>query len=146
MIRSLREITMENFHDCLNLELEEAQKNYIATNQYSLAKAKADGVSVPLGIYDGETMVGFVMYNYNKEEQSGFISRLMVDRRHQGKGYGRYAMNQVIGRLRAHKDCKQIRISYVPENAVAGKLYESLGFVKTGEIVNGEVISALQNG
>ena len=145
MAISLREITMENFHDCIHLELEDVQKNYVASNMYSLAEAKADGVSVPLAIYDGDTMVGFIMYDYNEGEQVGYISRLMVDRRHQRKGYGRYAMNQVIDRLRAYKDRKYIQTSYAPENAVAGKLYESLGFVKTGEISDGEVVCVLKD-
>lgn len=145
MAISLREITMENFHDCIHLELEDAQRNYVASNMYSLAEAKADGVSVPLAIYDGDTMVGFIMYDYNEGEQVGYISRLMVDRRHQRKGYGRYAMNQVIDRLRAYKDRKYIQTSYAPENAAAGKLYESLGFVKTGEISDGEVVCILKD-
>jgi len=64
-MKSLREITMENFHNCLDLKVNEDQKNFVASNMYSLAEAKADGVSVPLAIYDDETMVGFVMYNFD---------------------------------------------------------------------------------
>jgi RimJ/RimL family protein N-acetyltransferase len=37
----------------------------------------------------------------------------------------------------------RILISYVPENIASEKLYESLGFVKTGEMVEGEMVAQL---
>lgn len=142
---ALREITMDNFHDCLNLQLDDVQKNYVASNMYSLAEAKADGVSVPLAIYDGETMVGFIMYDYNHAERIGYITRLMVDCRHQRKGYGRYAMRQVIERLREYSDRRYIQTSYWPQNTAAGRLYESLGFIKNGEVSEGEIVCILKD-
>jgi diamine N-acetyltransferase len=139
----LKEITMENFHDCLELRLNESQKDFVASNMYSLAEAKADGVSVPLAIYDGDTMVGFVMYDFDEGTQLGCVSRLMVDCRRQKMGYGRAAMLEVIGRLKEEANCKGIWTSFAPENAVAGRLYESLGFIKTGEVIEGETVCRL---
>lgn len=141
----LKDITMENFKECLNLKLNEAQKKFVAPNIYSLAEAKADSVSVPHAIYCNDTMVGFIMYDYDTETNLGCISRLMVDLRHQGKGYGRMAMQEVIRRIRSIEGCKGIWTSFVPENVVADKLYESLGFKKTGEILDGEVVCKMDN-
>jgi diamine N-acetyltransferase len=68
----------------------------------------------------------------------------MIDAAHQGKGYGRAAMVEAIKRMREEPDCRQIALSYVPGNAAAAKLYESLGFVKTGEIIDGEEVVRLR--
>lgn len=130
---TLREITMENFRECIGLSIAEEQKGFVATNVYSLAEAKADGVSNPLAIYAGEQMVGFIMYDFERKENRGYITRLMVDYRFQGNGYGRAAIIQVIDRLKAIPACREIYTSFVPANTVAARLYASLGFEITGE-------------
>ncbi|MCL2462252.1 MAG: GNAT family N-acetyltransferase [Defluviitaleaceae bacterium] len=136
----LVEITMKNFEECLNLTVNDWQLNFVAPNCYSLSEAYADKVSVPRAIYADGVMVGFIMYDYDADKQTGFITRLMVDKNHQKNGYGREAMEIVIGRLKETPGCKYIRTSYWPDNVNAGRLYEKLGFVKTGEISGGEAV------
>jgi diamine N-acetyltransferase len=140
----LRKITMENFRECINLSVAEHQKGFVASNMYSLAEAKADGVSNPLAIYTGEEMVGFIMYCFDPKAGTGYIDRLMVAADHQGRGYGRAAMVEVIDRLQHTPGCCRIRTSFEPTNIVAESLYESLGFRKTGEIDEGEVVTILE--
>lgn len=65
MIR-LREITFDNFIECIKLEAKEEQKDFVATNLYSLAEAYtalSNGYSIPMpyAIYNDDTMVGFIM-------------------------------------------------------------------------------------
>ena len=139
----LREITMENFHDCINLSVADHQRTFVAPNVYSLAEAKADGVSNPRAIYADDQMVGFTMYCFEPESGIGYIDRLMVAAEHQGQGYGRAAMTEVIELLQSTPGCRWIRTSFEPTNAVANSLYESLGFRKTGEIDEGEVVMVL---
>jgi diamine N-acetyltransferase len=67
----------------------------------------------------------------------------MVDEQHQGQGYGRAAMQEVISRLKATPDCTEIKISFVPENSVAERLYRSLGFQHTGLVIDGETVLRL---
>lgn len=140
----LREITMENFRECIGLPLEDHQRGFVASNMYSLAEAKADGVSIPLAIYADGKMVGFTMYNFDAKQGTGFIDRLMVAAGQQGHGYGRAAMSEVIRRLRETPGCRRIRTAFAPTNAVAERLYESLGFRKTGEMDDGEVVAVLE--
>lgn len=65
----------------------------------------------------------------------------MIDERFQGKGYGKLAIKEVIKMLSVRVDCKQIRVSHIPHNIVANKLYKDLGFVETGELEgNGDII------
>ncbi|MBU0596146.1 GNAT family N-acetyltransferase [Candidatus Bipolaricaulota bacterium] len=137
---TLREITNDNFIECIRLTVSEDQKNFVATNVYSLAEAKADGVSNPFAIYADDLMVGFIMYDFEPEEDRGYISRLMIDARFQGNGYGRAAMQQVIDRFKRIPECKEIQTSYAPANAAAEHLYEDLGFRQTGEEIDGETV------
>ncbi|HEX2204515.1 MAG TPA: GNAT family N-acetyltransferase [Longimicrobium sp.] len=139
---TLREVTRENWRACVRLTVDEAQADFVAPNVYSLAESKFEPAAVPLAVYAGETMVGFVMYAL--EGTDGWIWRLMVDRAHQGKGYGRAAMEEVIRRLRALPGVRRIRTSFVPANAHAAALYRALGFHETGEVEQGEVVVELR--
>jgi diamine N-acetyltransferase len=140
MTVTLREITMDNFRECIRLDVSESQKRFVASNMYSLAEAKADGVSNPRAIYADDQMVGFIMYDFEPRKNRGCITRLMVAEGHQGKGYGRAAMRQAVDLFMRNPDCREIVTSAVPENAVAHALYASLGFEPTGEIDEGEVV------
>lgn len=65
----------------------------------------------------------------------------MIDGKFQGKGYGKLAIKEVIKMLRAREDCKQIRVSHIPHNLTANKLYKDVGFTETGEFEdNGDII------
>lgn len=141
---TLREITMENFRECIGLSVAESQMGFVATNVYSLAEAFADGVSQPRAIYADEQMVGFVMFDFEPHQDRGYISRLMVAEAHQGRGYGREAMRLVIGEFKQNPACKEIQTSVVPENVVADTLYRSLGFEPTGEMDEGEAILRME--
>jgi diamine N-acetyltransferase len=72
-------------------------------------------------------MVGFCMVQLMGGV--GFIMRLMVDRRFQGRGYGRAAMEDVVRRFQATPGVEMIATSVRKGNAAAESLYRSLGFV-----------------
>jgi diamine N-acetyltransferase len=142
---TLRDITRDNWRECVRLKVAEDQLKFVATNAVSLAQSKYEPESVPLGAYDGDTMVGFVMYHPEDYEVSKlwFIERLMVGLQYQGKGYGRATMEALLAQLKAVPGYAAILISFVPENTAAQKLYSSLGFVDTGEIEEGELVYRL---
>ena len=140
---ALREITRDNWRECIALSVAEGQEGFVAPNIYSLAQAKVEPERVPLAIYDGDTMVGFVMYNDRPLPDGTFrLSRLMVDQRYQGRGYGRAASVEVIQRLRTIGDCQEILLDYAHDNVAAARLYGSLGFQPIRES-EGEIIARL---
>ena len=99
-----------------------------------------------MGIYADGLLVGFLLYghfNYNGAAR-WFISRLMVDQHHQRKGYGREAMQLAIHRLAKEHQATTIWLSYSPDNGVAIKLCDSLGFEPTGEASQGEIVVCLK--
>jgi diamine N-acetyltransferase len=140
------EIDRHNYLSVLDLSVSEEQKTFVATNQYSLAQAYAQPECVPLALYAENVPVGFAMYCIDEDDRQYWIYRLMIDRRHQGKGYGREAMRLLIDRIRglSDEDHNRIYISFEPENLVAMTLYESLGFVPDGRIEYGEVVYRLE--
>jgi diamine N-acetyltransferase len=86
------------------------------------------------------------MYGYNFEhtKQQAFIIRLMVDESHQGKGYGRFAMEKLLEIFRGDERIHTVGISYEPENELARQLYARLGFIETGEFLNNETLAELK--
>lgn len=138
---SLREITPENFQECINLKVGDGQEKFVATNLMSIAQAKIYPTSNPFAVYDKDEMVGFVMYGFDTDDERFYLVRLMIDAQHQGKGYGRAATLEVIEQMKQIEDCREIFLSFVPENTGAERLYKSVGFERTGEISDdGEVV------
>lgn len=141
---SLREITIENFEECLNVSVAENQKHFVSPPVKSLAALKVFPFFTPLAIYNEEEIVGFVMFGFNPLREKYWIVNLLIDERFQGRGYARAAMTKLIEGLKQLPDCKEIFISFVPGNVGAEKLYTNLGFEKTGDTEeNGEIILRL---
>ena len=142
---TLREITADNWRACVKLKVAPEQERFVASNVFSLAQSKYEPELIPMGIYDGEMMVGFLMY---RPMDFGVgrvwaIYRLMVAHDQQGKGYGRAGMVALLERLRAIPGYNAVLISFVPDNDAARKLYASLGFTDTGEVDDGEIVYRL---
>lgn len=139
----LKPLTKENYEQCLQLQVREDQQDLVASNLQSIADSKVYPELIPLTIYHKDEMVGFLMYSSIAEDGVYWILRLMIDQHYQGKGYARDAMIQLLTLLKEFPDCVAIKISYEPSNSVAEKLYESLGFQKTGKMVEEEVVARL---
>ncbi len=133
---ALRPLDEENWETCIELSVAKEQQDFVASNLYSIAQTRFEPTWVPLVIYDGDTMVGFMMYDSADYE----IIRLLIETDHQGKGYGRLAMEQLIELFERQYAHPTTTTSYVPENRAAERLYLSLGFEKTGEINDGEIV------
>ncbi len=142
MAITLREITKDNLRAAARLKVDPGQENFVASNAPSMAESKFRPSWVCLGIYAEEKMVGFMMHGLDDEGQR-WIIRLMVDADQQGKGYGRKAMELILAQFRADPAIPAVGISYEVENKVAQKLYADLGFVETGDVIEGELIAKL---
>lgn len=151
----LRKITGDNFDECVKLETYEEQKQYVASNIRSLAQAyvalmNKECIPMPYAIYNNEIMVGFIMLSYNEAdannaENTYWVWRLMIDKRYQGKGYGKETMVKAIELIRnfPYGKVSSVFLSYEPDNLVAKELYASFGFVETGKIEYDELIAKL---
>lgn len=145
MVR-LAEIDRYNYLSILDLSVSEEQQGFVAGNMYSLAQAYAQPECIPLALYAENRPVGFVMYCLDQDDHQYWIYRLMIDQRFQGCGYGREAMLLLLDRIRsaADEDHRCVYISFEPQNKIARRLYESLGFAPDGRVAYGEVVYRLE--
>lgn len=131
----LRPVTADNWRQCVALELEPGQTGFVSSNLFSLAQSKFEPCRLPCAIYNSaEQLVGFAMYNHRPLPDGSFrISRMMIDKAFQGRGYSRKAANEIIERMRRIGDCHEIYLDYAPENSAAAGLWGSLGFEVCGK-------------
>ena len=142
----LKKVTAENWRAVAGLELEPAQADLVASNVYSLAEAQFDSDARPRAVYAGKRIVGFLMYDvYQRKDKSraASIYRFMIDRKYQGKGYGRAALSRALDEIRAIPRVRKVSIRYMPDNPVARPFYASFGFVEVGKDGDGEIIAEL---
>jgi diamine N-acetyltransferase len=142
----LKDVTASNWRAVVRLELEESQKELLASNLYSIAESRFDPSARPRAIYADKSVIGFLMYDVpdaKDDDRVASIYRFMIDRKHQGKGYGRAALARAIEEIKAVPDIKKISICYVPENPVAKQFYGSFGFVEVGRDEHHEIVAEL---
>ncbi len=161
----LEKIDHKNVWDIIDLKVFRSQKDFVAPNDISIVTAYAaqgSGCSAfPFGIYDDEKPVGFVMIGFNeivmyeafkdavppKILQNNYsIWRLMIDKRYQGRGYGKEALKLALEFIRTWPCGKAdyCEISYEPENETAAGLYRSMGFEENGEMDGDEIVAVLK--
>lgn len=143
---TLENITVDNFEAYMEMELPAHQRDYLASNAYSIAQAKFYDDYVPRGICLDGKPAGFLLYDKQSNNNVGEygIYRFMVDYAQQGKGIGRRAMALLLDELKAKPDVKLITICYKPDNANAQAFYRSFGFEETGLDDIGEMIAVIR--
>jgi diamine N-acetyltransferase len=125
-------INKRNWEEAANLQILPEQADFLTPNVFSIAESKFHPELNPCAIYAGQTMVGFVMYARDRDDDQYWIYRFMIDRRYQRKGFGRRAMLQLIELIRALPDAPEINIAYELGNTAAAGLYKSVGFIEGG--------------
>lgn len=159
---TLQPITEDSFEDVLDLK---ASEDFVAPNSYSLAEAYLSlkeavdngeahlmNMDVPYAIVNDETVVGFLMICFEDgkdvlaDGSIYWLGKFMIDEKHQGKGYGKAAMAQLIDFVKSKPNGNEAKCFYtavVPSNFVAAKTYAGVGFEKTGQVLNGEEVMRL---
>ena len=128
-----REIDKSNYWDCMALTIDDSQEGFVADNKQSLVEAAYEDGLYTLGIYHGETMVGFVLYDYDDTFPGWSMSRFMIGKQFQGKGYGKQAAMEFLEYFKSKHNADKLYISVSLENAVARKMYASIGFKEIKE-------------
>jgi diamine N-acetyltransferase len=153
---SLRPIDSSNYREAIELTVAPDQERFVASNVLSLAEAYVwrDGAE-PYAVYSDDEMVGFALLFPLGEgepddsvpppdEVRGFVLvRLMIDRRFQGRGLGRDALEAIVELVRV-RGLPTIRLSVVPENVQALEFYRRNGFSETGAVQEGEIVMERQ--
>ncbi len=130
---AFREITPENFKECLALKVADSQEHLVASTVKSLAEAYVYGGMLPYAVYDASDangteshMVGFAMFEV--ANGIGFITRIIVDENHQGGGYGTAIVIEIVRRLESDPEVKTVATSHLKHNKAATQLFNRCGF------------------
>ena len=141
---TLKEVTRDNFDNVVKLEVNESQRGFVASNIKSIAESKVYDNFCTKTIYNGDELVGFLMYGQDDGKTDDvWIIRFMIDKSFQGKGYGKAAMFCVIDEMTDRYKKDKIYLSFQPDNTLAQKLYEKIGFNNTGRVEHGEYVYCL---
>ena len=160
----LEKVDARNVWDVLDLKVKREQRGFVAPNEISLIQAyTAIGTgctAFPFAIYDDKKPVGFLMIGYNEAalyeldgetppaalKSNYSIWRLMIDKRYQGRGYGREAICLALDFIRTWPcgEAEYCEVSYEPENVNAAALYRSFGFAENGEMDGDEIVAVLK--
>ena len=156
----LEKVTGKNVWEILKLEVLDDQKYFVAGNDTSIIEAyiaiTGNGHAFPFGIYDGDMPVGFIMIGFDVDDYwddapeiargNYNLWRLMIDKKYQGKGYGKEAVRLALEFINTFPcgSAEYCWLSYEPENEAARNIYSSFGFSETGEMDGEELIAVLK--
>ncbi|MFG2877448.1 GNAT family N-acetyltransferase [Streptomyces sp. NPDC048337] len=144
-------ITADTIDAACAISVRPDQQHLVSPVVKSLAEAYVHpGVAWPRLIVDGDEPVGFVMafldiaWNPSKDPtdiRSG-IWRLNISADHQGKGYGRFAVQAVIDELR-RRGATRAYVTYDTGPGTPAPFYAGLGFHPTGELSGDQPVAEL---
>ena len=138
----LRKITEENFIDAFHLKLAPGQERFVSHPIRSLAQAYVYREQCqPFGIYEDETMVGYVIVIYDYDIPEYDIWHMMIDESYQKRGYGSAALARVLDYIKCKPfgSSNRVTLTCNRENIRALNLYQSKGFTETGAADEDEI-------
>jgi len=148
-----REINKDNFYDVCLLDAKSEDKEFVASNEMSLAEAylfKSMGAYVlPIALYRNRAPIGFIMItkgyignNIKDEYLNNYcILRMMIEAKHQNKGLGKLALKQLIEILKSISINESfVWISTDEKNAKAIHVYEENNFKRTNDYCGDKII------
>lgn len=140
----LRELDHRSFYTITQLEVFDNQKECVASNAFSMAQANFHKDAWFRGIYVNDEAVGFVMLNLNHEYADYYLWRFMIDKNHQGKGYGKLALDKIVAFLAQFPEAKTLKSSVDVGEASPLNFYLKYGFEVTDEWDDGERVIMLK--
>ena len=128
----VRLIDIDNETGRDDLEVAEDQKDYVCSSLVMLARAWLHRKYRPrvFNVYDGDTAVGMGMYLDDPEKEAYDFCQLFIDRRYQGRGYGKAAVRLVLEEMRKEGKYQKVSMCYVEGNDASRKLFAQFGFVE----------------
>jgi diamine N-acetyltransferase len=145
---TLREVTDDNRAAVENLRVAPGQERFVATVTKSFADAAAaERYPFLRAIYAGDEPVGFLMVHQDDDPAASFqhfLWRFLIDARHQGRGYGRAALDLLTAYVRSRPGGDRLGTSAVPGDGSPIGFYQRYGFRPTGEVHDGEHVLELR--
>lgn len=134
-----KNVTKETFDDAISMDVNDNQKGFMEGNLLSIAECVFEKNFKTKVIYEdsSNSAVGFILYYLvkdNANDEYVFLHRFMIDKKVQGKGYGKEALLTSIKMFKQEfPDIKYVELMHYPDNIIGSSLYEKIGFIPTGE-------------
>ena len=134
----LRQISEDNFQQCLKVHASVQDDSFVDSVEYSLAEAWVYYQETrPFAIYNRAPIIGFVS-TYVGEENCQIIN-FLIDDAFQGKGLGTQAAKLCIEYLKNEFAARRISVPVNLENVAAKKFWEKQGFCLSDTIEDGYI-------
>ena len=112
----------------MRLEIEPGQLEFVPGARDCIAACCVDRPDLkPFVLVEGNRAIGFLALRVVKKREEYMIAFLLIDRRFQGRGYGKILLRYGIDKLKAY-GARELEIGVNRKNHVARRLYESAGF------------------
>lgn len=130
------------------MSLKPGQEQYLAPTSYAVAGAVTNPTTAwQRVVLDGDEVVGFVSANFDPEApQEHFRSvlwRINVDADDQGRGVGRFAVDELLAEAR-ERGVDHVDVIYEAGEEGPEAFFRRVGFTPTGETEFGEVIAEIR--
>ena len=142
-----REITADDVNDLIDLSVRDDQGHLVAPNAVTIAQAHYRPHAWVRGLWSGDHAVGLMAIidlsepDDDDPENAAYLWRLMIDADHQGKGYGRQAIDHAFEQARRwRRDTLCLHVAEGEGNALS--LYRQFGLEPTGRVDHGEMFLA----
>ncbi|GAA3560417.1 GNAT family N-acetyltransferase [Microlunatus spumicola] len=146
---TLEPVTPANLDDALAIRVAPEQEHLVRAVVTSLAEAFVHpDIAWPRLVVDDGVAVAFVMafvdsaWEDDPTDLRSGVWRLNVDRAHQGRGYGRFAVLAVCDELRA-RGSDACFVTYHRGEGSPEPFYRRLGFRATGETSGDQEVAVL---
>lgn len=132
-----KEVTPDNWRIINSLSIKEEQKNFAASNVTILARAfvyRKENAKV-FAVYHSNKPIGLIMQRdwIDGETIVCIMDQFMIDKKSQGKGLGKAALQKWLSMIETEKRYPCIQLCYVKGDIAAKHLYENFGFYEIGK-------------
>jgi diamine N-acetyltransferase len=140
----LKQVTKENWYECNNLGVYKEQEVIVAPNYNSIILSLLYENWSAKYIYEDDILIGLLLYGIEEDTSKPMLLRFMIDKKFQGKGLGKKAMLKLLDLIKIEYGNIKFYTTVSPQNISAKKLYESVGFEETDEIMWDEIVMVFQ--
>ena len=137
-------LTADNVEDVLAVSPFPEQLQYVNPVAWYVARSAYQNVWQPVGLAtEDDAVVGFAEWAYDESDGTYSLGGIIIDRRQQGRGLGRAALDALVAFLQAQPVSGVVALTVHADNERARGLYERYGFAATGAVVEDELVMVL---
>lgn len=124
----LVKLSKKNVYDLLYIENDPKQLWFMGSTKYMLAEQYTDPKVRLYLLMDNNVTLGTVCLKIDQGSNIYYISNVLVDRKYQGRGYGKAIIREALKILKKN-GAKIITIDVDKDNIAAFKIYLNAGFI-----------------